>query len=97
MIAYYVYEPTKKIDTIVMPEMGCAVAVDAERFKAFIAVDPAFEKWSAQACESMAPEDFGEVIALRETGQDVCVRNETLWRERLLHFLPPATGDTSSS
>jgi hypothetical protein len=36
MIAYYVHDSKKETDMIVLPDMGCSVAVDAERMETFI-------------------------------------------------------------
>jgi hypothetical protein len=94
MIAYYVHDAKKETDTIIMPDMGCAVPVDAERMQAFISVDPSFARWSGDSCADLAPEDFGTVIATREEGGDVCVLDAVLWRERIAHHLgevKPAT------
>ena len=87
MIAYYVHDSKKETDLIVLPDMGCSVAVDAERLEAFISVKPDFTSWSGDACGELSPEDFGTIVASRDEGGDVCVANHDLWRRRMAHFL----------
>ena len=87
MIAYYVHDSKKETDLIVLPDMGCSVAVDAGRLEAFISVNPDFASWSGDACGELAPEDFGTIVASRNEGGDVCVVNHDLWRRRMAHFL----------
>jgi hypothetical protein len=87
MIAYYVHDSKKETDLIVLPDMGCSVAVDAGRMEAFISVDPDFASWSGDACGELSPEDFGTIVASRDEGGDVCVANHDLWRRRMAHFL----------
>ena len=87
MIAYYVHDSKKETDLIVLPDMGCSVAVDAGRMEAFISVDPDFANWSGDACGELSPEDFGTIVASRDEGGDVCVANHDLWRRRMAHFL----------
>ena len=87
MIAYYVHDSKKETDLIVLPDMGCSVAVDAGRMEAFISVNPDFTSWSGDACGELSPEDFGTIVASRDDGGDVCVANHDLWRRRMEHFL----------
>ncbi len=87
MIAYYVHDSKKETDMIVLPDMGCSVAVDAGRLEAFISVNPDFASWSGDACGELSPEDFGAIVASRDEGGDVCVVNHDLWRRRMTHFL----------
>ena len=87
MIAYYVHDKKKDNDLIVLPEMGCSVAVDAARMEAFISVKPEFDSWSGDACGELSPEDFGTIVATREDLGDVCVVNHDLWRRRMEHYL----------
>ena len=87
MIAYYVHDSKKETDFIVLPDMGCSVAVDAGRMEAFISVNPDFTSWSGDACGELSPEDFGTIVASRDEGGDVCVANHDLWRRRMAHFL----------
>lgn len=87
MIAYYVHDSKKGIDLIVLPDMGCSVAVDAGRLEAFISVSPDFASWSGDACGELSPEDFGTIVASRNEGGDVCVVNHDLWRRRMTHYL----------
>lgn len=87
MIAYYVHDSKKEIDLIVLPDMGCSVAVDAGRLEAFISVKPDFASWSGDACGELTPEDFGAIVASRNEGGDVCVVNHDLWRRRMTHYL----------
>jgi hypothetical protein len=87
MIAYYVHDSKKETDLIVLPDMGCSVAVDAGRLEAFISVKPDFTSWSGEACGLLSPEDFGTIVASRDEGGDVCVVNHDLWRRRMAHFL----------
>jgi len=87
MIAYYVHDSKKEIDLIVMPDMGCSVAVDAGRLEAFISVNPDFASWSGDACGVLSPEDFGTIVASRNEGGDVCVVNHDLWRRRMSYYL----------
>ena len=42
MIAYFVHDSKKETDIIVLPDMRCSVAVDAERMETFISVKPDF-------------------------------------------------------
>ena len=87
MIAYYVHDSKKEIDLIVLPDMGCSVAVDAGRLEAFISVNPDFASWSGDACGELSPENFGTIVASRNEGGDVCVVNHDLWRRRMTHYL----------
>jgi hypothetical protein len=87
MIAYYVHDSKKEIDLIVLPDMGCSVAVDAGRLEAFISVKPDFASWSGDACGELSPENFGTIVASRNEGGDVCVVNHDLWRRRMTHYL----------
>ena len=87
MIAYYVHDSKKETDLIVLPDMGCSVAVDAGRMEAFISVKPDFTSWSGDACGELSPEDFGTIVASRDEGGDVCVANHDLWRRCMAHFL----------
>jgi hypothetical protein len=87
MIAYYVHDSKKETDLIVLPDMGCSVAVDAGRMEAFISVKPDFTSWLGDACGELSPENFGTIVASRDEGGDVCVVNHDLWRRRMAHFL----------
>ena len=87
MIAYLVINRLNRQDTIVLPEIGCSVPVDSKRLQAFISPAPDFANWSGDACEGMAPEQFGDVIASREDCGDVRVVNAELWREKMEHYL----------
>ena len=87
MIAYYVHDKKKDNDLIVLPEMGCSVAVDGARLEAFISVKPEFASWSGDACGELSPEDFGTIVATRDDQGDVCVVNHDLWRRRMAHYL----------
>jgi len=87
MIAYFVHDNKNETDLIVLPDMGCSVAVDAGRMEAFISVNPDFASWSGEACGLLSPEDFGIIVASRDEGGDVCVVNHDLWRRRMAHYL----------
>jgi hypothetical protein len=87
MIAYFVHDSKNETDLIVLPDMGCSVAVDAGRMEAFISVNPDFASWSGEACGLLSPEDFGIIVASRDEGGDVCVVNHDLWRRRMAHYL----------
>ena len=87
MLAYFVHDPKKEKDIIVLPEMGCAVPVTPERMEAFISVSPVFARWSGDSCHGIMPEAFGTVVATREEGGDVCILKEDLWRERMDFYL----------
>ncbi len=87
MIAYYVYDEKKEKDLVILPEMGCAVAVDEKVMADFIGATPMFAAWSGDTCQIVAPEDFGLVIATREDQGDVCVLKMDLWQERMVHYL----------
>ena len=87
MIAYYVHDKKKEDDLIVLPELGCRVAVDADRMEAFISVKPEFAKWSGDACGALSPEDFGTIVATRDERGDVCIVNHDLWRRCMAYYL----------
>ena len=87
MIAYFVHDSKNETDLIVLPDMGCSVAVDAGRMEAFISVNPDFASWSGEACGLLSPEDFGIIVARRDEGGDVCVVNHDLWPRRMAHYL----------
>ena len=87
MIAYYVHDEKKQEDLIVIPEMGCAIAVTKKAFEEFISVNPVFAKWSGDSCDTLSPESFGTVVATREEGGDVCILKEDIWRERMAHYM----------
>ena len=89
MIAYFVHQADNNVDHIVLPDMGCAVRVTPDAIRQFIAVNPEFTKWTGDACDYMEPDAFGDIIATRTQGEDVCILKNDLWRERLLHYLPP--------
>lgn len=83
MIAYFVHNREKNDDKIIIPYMGCSVSVTPERFEKFISVDPSFSQWQGEECTDVKPEDFGTVLATRAEGEDVCILEKDLWRERL--------------
>jgi hypothetical protein len=87
MLAYYVFDEKKENDTIVIPEMGCSIAVNADIFEKFISAEPDFTEWSGDACADVSPEDFGMVIASREDQGDVCVTNDEMWRKRMFFYM----------
>ena len=87
MIAYLVTNPQSRQDTFVVPDIGCSVAVDRDRMQVFISVKPDFTAWSGDACEGMAPEDFGDIIASRDDCGDVRIVKEDLWREKMEYYL----------
>ena len=82
MLAYFVHDPKKNEDVIVIPDMHCSVRVDPERFENFISAKPNFAQWSGDACE-LPPENFGKVVATRDERGDVCVLDDDLWRGRV--------------
>jgi hypothetical protein len=87
MIAYFVYDPAQKSDTIYLPDLGCFVPVDKAAMERFIAVKPEFAGWTGRTCAYMKPEEFGTVIATRDDQGDVCIVKQDLWRERMLTYL----------
>ena len=87
MIAYYVYDEKKENDTIVIPDMGCSISVNADIFEKFISVSPDFTHGSGDSCGQLSPEDFGVVIASREEQGDVCVVNDEMWRKRMFFYM----------
>jgi hypothetical protein len=90
MLAYFVYNKKKDSDVIVLPETGCSVTVDPERFEKFISVNPNFSDWTGDSCREMAPEDFGTVIAMRDDTGDVCVTKEEYWQQRMFFYMSGA-------
>ena len=87
MLAFLVTNRKSRQDIIVVPQLGCRVAVDSDRMQAFISVSPDFSSWSGDACEGMAPEDFGEIVASRDDCGDVQIFKEDLWREKMEQYL----------
>ena len=87
MEAYYVHDPKKETDSIILPALSCRVTVDAAKLREFIAVNPDFSTWSGEACGDLSPEDFGEVVATRTVPGDVCIVNQELWPRRMAHYL----------
>jgi len=87
MIAYFVHQKRKGMDTIYIPDLGCFVAVDKAAMERFISVKPEFANWTGQACAVVKPEEFGTVAATRDDQGDVCVIDQDLWRERMLAYL----------
>ena len=87
MIAYFVHDKKEKTDIIVLPEMGCSVPMDEAGLKNFISVNPDFQGLSGDACGQMKPEDYGTIVATRDECGDVNVIKETLWQDRLNHYL----------
>jgi hypothetical protein len=65
MLAYFVHDSEQQTDTVLIPDMGCSVSVDADLMEAFISVDPDFANWSGNACADLKPEDFGTLVATR--------------------------------
>ncbi len=92
MIAYFVYNPRKNMDTVYLPDRGCFIAADKAAMERFIAVKPDFPGWMGQACAVVEPEEFGTVIATRDDQGDVCIHQEELWRERMLFHLGSPLG-----
>ena len=90
MIAYFVHDKKEKADTIVLPDLGCSVAVDETRLKDFISVNPTFKEWTGDACGLLTPEDYGTIVATRDDCGDVNVIRESLWHKRLTHHLGTA-------
>jgi len=87
MEAYYVHDPRKENDFIILPQGSCRVTVDARRFREFIGVNPDFSQWTGDSCGDLRPEDFGEVVATRASEGDVCIQNAELWQQRMTHYL----------
>ena len=87
MIAYYVNDSKKETDLIVLPDMGCSLAVDAGCMEAFISVNPDLASGSGNACGELSTEDFGTIMVARDEGGDVAVVNHNLWRRRMAHYL----------
>ena len=87
MIAYFVHDADEQTDTIVIPEIGCAVPVDAKRFAEFIGPKPDFCNWTLTACQAADPESLGTVIAHREETEDICIRDADLWQKRMAYYM----------
>lgn len=87
MIAYFVYDEKKGQDSIVLPDMGCSVAVTERVMKNFIGVHTDFSTWTGDACDGLSIEDFGTVIASRQSGGDVCIVDRSLWQKRMNYHL----------
>ena len=87
MEAYYVHDPSKENDLVILPHGGCRVTVDAQRFREFIGVNPDFGRWTGESCSDLRPEDFGEIVATRAQDGDVCIHNAELWQKRMAHYL----------
>lgn len=87
MIAYFVHNPRKNLDTVYLPDRGCFVAADKAAMERFISVKPDFAGWTGQACAVVEPEEFGTVVATRDDQGDVCIVHQELWRERMLALL----------
>lgn len=87
MIAYFVHQERKNMDTIYLPDLRCFVPVDKTAMERFISVKPDFASWSGQACAVVEPEEFGKVVATRDDQGDVCVIDSELWRKRMLAYL----------
>lgn len=92
MIAYYVHDEKKGEDSVVLPDMGCSVPVTAQIMKNFIGVHTDFSTWTGDACGCLSIEDFGTVIASRQSGGDVCVVNKSLWEKRMNYHLSGGSG-----
>ncbi|MGB5984015.1 MAG: hypothetical protein WBG37_01825 [Desulfobacterales bacterium] len=87
MDAFYVHDPRKKDDLIILPQSSCSVTVDAQRLREFIGAKPDFAQWSGDACGNLRPEDFGKVVATRAADGDVCILEAELWQQRMAHYL----------
>ncbi|MCU0561583.1 MAG: hypothetical protein MUD16_15495 [Desulfobacterales bacterium] len=87
MIAYFLHNPRKNMDTVYLPDRCCFLAADRAVMERFIAVKPDFARWPGQACAAVEPEEFGTVVATRDDQGDVCIVNHDLWRERMLALL----------
>jgi hypothetical protein len=87
MIAYFVHNKKDQTDTIVLTEFRCSVSVDAKRLREFISANPSFKGWSGDACGQLSPEDYGTIVATRDDCGDVNVINESLWHDRMNHYL----------
>ena len=87
MIAYYVHDEKKENDTIVIPEMGCSIAVTADVLEKFISVNPDFSEWTGDACGHLAPEDFGIVIANDDASALHVNDHNDKWAARMLFYM----------
>lgn len=88
MIAYFIHDPERQRDTLLVPEMACAAPADSARLRAFISPQPDFAALlTGETCQFLDPEHFGIVIATRASDGDVCVVNPELWQQRMRFWL----------
>jgi hypothetical protein len=87
MIAYFVHHGQSSTDTIYLPEKRCCYPVDRTLLAAFLGTGPDSACWSEDGCIEVPPEEFGEVIALRDENGDMNVINHELWQQRLTAVL----------
>lgn len=87
MKAYFIYDEKKQIDMMVVPEIDCIVSVNRSVMEVFISVAPDFSKFSGEHLNGLPPESFGRIIATRESQGDVCILEDSLWRQRMAFYL----------
>jgi hypothetical protein len=93
MIAYYVHNDQENSAQIIIPDMHCSIPASTEAMEQFISPKPDFSALSKDSCKELKPEDFGVVLATRDTAGDVNVLKEQQWQSELARYLNPPTLD----
>lgn len=87
MRAYFVHDPNKAQDHMVLPDKDLLLPADGRIMSDFISPCPDFSLWNGQKLNGLPPESFGRVLATREEAGDVCIMEEPLWQQRMTFHL----------
>lgn len=87
MRAYFVHDPNKDQDHMVLPDKDIVLPADRRVMNDFISPRPDFASWNGQKLHGLPPDSFGRVLATREEAGDVCILEEPLWQQRMTHHL----------
>lgn len=87
MKAFFIHDSKKQHDWMVVPETDYMVPVNRDIMEAFISVQPDFSKYTGNRLNGLPPETMGKIIATRTSDGDVCIVENTIWRQRMAHHL----------
>jgi len=83
MKAFFIHDEKKQSDMLVVPETDNIVSMSREVMEAFIAVKPDFSTFSGERLNGLPPETLGRVVATRKSESDVCILDESIWKQRM--------------
>lgn len=87
MRAYFVHDPKKELDHMVLPDRDLLVPADRRVMTDFIAPCPDFSQWRGKTLKGLLPESFGQILATRDEAGDVCILESPLWQKRMTFHL----------